>query len=283
MIRWIFLLLILPSSIHTHGQTEKALLWRISGKNLERPSYLYGTIHMICPDDLKIGDSLRKSVGDVERLYLEIDMDTPGMMLKTMKLSMLESGTIKDLMNPVDYQRLESFMKDSIGMPMFLLNKMKPFTIMSMMYTKLLPCNKSTSYEETLMKLAKKQNKQVMGLESIEDQMAIFDQIPDTMETRMLMSLIDDFHGQKAAFANMVSAYLQRDLNMLGQMIGESPDIDGFEDLLLAKRNRKWIPVMMKEMKQSSCVFAVGAGHLPGEDGVINLLRNEGFIVSPVE
>jgi uncharacterized protein YbaP (TraB family) len=283
MIRWIFLLLILPSSMLSHGQTEKALLWRISGKNLERPSFLYGTIHMICPEDLKIGDSLRKSVGDAERLYLEIDMDTPGMMLKTMKLSMLESGTIKDLMNPVDYQRLESFMKDSIGMPMFLLNKMKPFTIMSMMYTKILPCNKSASYEESLMKLAKKQNKQVMGLESIEDQMAIFDQIPDTMETRMLMSLIDDFHGQKAAFADMVSTYLQKDLNKLGQMIGESPDIDGFEDLLLAKRNRKWIPVMMKEMKQSSCVFAVGAGHLPGEDGVINLLRNEGFIVSPVE
>lgn len=283
MIRWIFLLLIMPSSIHTHGQTENALLWRISGKNLERPSYLYGTIHMICPEDLKIGDSLRKSVGDAERLYLEIDMDAPGMLLKTMKLSMLESGSIKNLMSTVDYQRLESFMKDSIGMPMFLLNKMKPFTIMSMMYTKLLPCNKSASYEETLMKLAKKQNKQVMGLESIEDQMAIFDQIPDTLETRMLMSLIDDFHGQKAAFANMVSAYLQKDLNKLGQMIGESPDIDGFEDLLLAKRNRKWIPVMMKEMKHSSCVFAVGAGHLPGEDGVINLLRNEGFIVSPVE
>lgn len=283
MIRWCWLSLFLSFSINSNGQSERALLWRISGNELTQPSYVYGTIHMICPEDLKIGDSLRNSVGNAERIYLEIDMDTPGMLLKTMKLSMLESGSIKDLMSTVDYQRLESFMKDSIGMPMFLLNKMKPFTIMSMMYTKLLPCNKSASYEETLMKLAKKQNKQVMGLESIEDQMAIFDQIPDTMETRMLMSLIDDFHGQKAAFANMVSAYLQKDLNKLGQMISESPDIDGFEDLLLAKRNRKWIPVMMKQMKQSSCVFAVGAGHLPGEDGVINLLRNEGFIVSPVE
>lgn len=283
MIRWCWLSLLLSFSINTNGQSERALLWRISGNELAQPSYVYGTIHMICPDDLKIGDSLRQSVEMSNRLFLEIDLDAPGMMQKTMKLAMLESGTMKDLMNPLEYQRLTSFMKDSVGMPMFLLNKMKPMMIMSMIYPKLLPCGKSASYEEILMKLAKSQHKEVMGLESLEDQMAIFDQIPDTTETRMLMSLIDDFHGQKAAFANMVSAYLQKDLNKLGQMISESPDIDGFEDLLLAKRNRKWIAVMMKQMKQSSCVFAVGAGHLPGEDGVINLLRNEGFIVSPVE
>jgi uncharacterized protein YbaP (TraB family) len=269
--------------MNSMGQSENALLWRITGKDLTRPSYLYGTIHMICPEDMKIGDSLRQSIEGSDRLYLEIDMDAPGMLLKTMKLSMLETGTIKDLMKPVDYMKLESFMNDSLGMPMFMLNRMKPFTIMSLMYSKLLPCNKSASYEETLMKMAKKQNKSVLGLETLEDQMAVFDQIPDTMETKMLMSLIDDFHGQKAEFARMINAYQQKNLTLLGKMIGDSPDMNGFEDLLLTNRNRKWIPVIMKEMKQSSCVFAVGAGHLPGADGVINLLKKEGFNVNPVE
>jgi uncharacterized protein YbaP (TraB family) len=283
MKRWFYSLMLIALCLESSGQSDNALLWRISGKDLSGPSYLYGTIHMICPDDLKIGDSLRQSLETANRLYLEINMDEPGMLMKTMKMSMLPSGTIRDLMKPADYQRLESFVKDSLGMPMFLLNKMKPLTLMSVMYTKLLPCNKTASYEETLMKMAKQKNKSIHGLETLEDQMAVFDQIPDTMETRMIMALVDDFNGQREEFSNMVRAYLNKDLLSLGKMIGDAPDIEGFEDLLLVNRNKKWIPVMKKEMNQSTCLFAVGAGHLPGTEGVINLLRKDGYIVTPVE
>lgn len=283
MKRWFYSLMLMALCLESRGQSDNALLWRISGKDLSGPSYLYGTIHMICPDDLKIGDSLKQSLDASEKLYLEINMDEPGMLMKTMKMSMLPSGTLRDLMNPIDYQRLESFVKDSLGMPMFLMNKMKPFTLMSLMYTKLLPCNKTASYDETLMKMAKKKNKSIQGLETLEDQMAVFDQIPDTMEARMIMSLIDDFKGQREEFSNMIHAYLNKDLNSLGKMISDAPDIEGFEDLLLVNRNKRWIPVMKNEMKRSTSLFAVGAGHLPGPDGVINLLRQEGFTVTPVE
>lgn len=283
MMRWMILLLLLSFSPEGRGQTTNALLWKISGRDLTQPSYLFGTIHMICPEDLQIGDSLKVSVSQADRLFLELDMDAPGIMMKTMKRSMLPSGTIRDLMNPGDYHRLESFMKDSLGMPMFLMNKMKPFTLMSVMYSKFLPCNKPASLEETLMQMAKKQHKEILGLETVEEQLAVFDRIPDTMEIRMLMGLIDDFQGQRDEFGRMIQAYRQRDLTELGRMINNSPDIDGFEDLLLVNRNKKWIPVMKTEMNRSTCLFAVGAGHLPGTDGVIDLLRKEGYTVSPVE
>jgi len=281
--RWMILLLLLSFSPEGRVQTTNALLWKISGRDLTQPSYLFGTIHMICPEDLQIGDSLKVSVSQADRLFLELDMDAPGIMMKTMKRSMLPSGTIRDLMNPGDYHRLESFMKDSLGMPMFLMNKMKPFTLMSVMYSKFLPCNKPASLEETLMQMAKKQHKEILGLETVEEQLAVFDRIPDTMEIRMLMGLIDDFQGQRDEFGRMIQAYRQRDLTELGRMINDSPDIDGFEDLLLVNRNKKWIPVMKAEMNRSTCLFAVGAGHLPGTDGVIDLLRKEGYTVSPVE
>lgn len=283
MKKWLMFLMLVPFSGESWGQSENALLWRITGKELAQPSYLYGTIHMICPEDLILGDSLRSSVDKTDRLFLEIDMDAPGLLMKTMKLSMLSSGTIRELMTPADFRRLESFTIDSLGMPMMLLNKMKPFTLMSLMYSKLLPCNKPASYEETLMKMAKKQDKEISGLESIEAQMAVFDQIPDTMEIRMLMAFIDDFQGQRDEFATMINAYVRKDLHLLGKMIGDAPDMDGFEDLLLVNRNKRWIPVMKEEIKKGPCLFAVGAGHLPGTDGVIELLRKEGFSVSPVE
>jgi uncharacterized protein len=66
-------------------------------------------------------------------------------------------------------------------------------------------------------------------------------------------------------------------------MINASPDMAGFEDVLLINRNKNWIPVMEKNMLQSGTFFAVGAGHLPGDDGVISLLRKSGYKVVPVE
>lgn len=279
----VLVLLLLGCKVSFAQSTENALLWKIIGKNITKPSYLFGTIHMICPEDLKLGDSLLSGMERADRLYLEIDMDEPGLMLKTMKLTMLEKGTLKELMDSDDYKLLENFMKNSIGMPMMLLNRMKPFTLLSLIYSNILPCKKPASYEEALMGLAKKQKKEVMGLESMEDQMAVFDRIPDTAETRMIMDLIRDVEKQRFELQHMIDAYKRRDLTSLAAMISDAPEMDGFEDLLLVNRNRKWIPIMTNAMRQQSCLFAVGAGHLPGIDGVINLLRQSGYTVQPVE
>jgi uncharacterized protein YbaP (TraB family) len=265
------------------SQTEKSLLWRITGRDLPRPSYLYGTIHMICPEDLKLDDSLVRSVEMSNRLFFEIDMDAPGMMLKTMKLSMLSSGSLRDLMKPEDYEELSGFVKDSLGLPMVMLNRMKPIVLMSMLYTKALTCKTPGSYEEALSRLAKKLNVPISGLETLEDQMSIFDQIPDSTEIQMLMNMVKHFNDHRTEFDSMIQAYKSKDLSRLGSMISAAPDISGFEDLLLVNRNKKWISVMQDEMKKSGCLFAVGAGHLPGANGLIQLLRQTGFSVSPVD
>jgi uncharacterized protein YbaP (TraB family) len=81
----------------------------------------------------------------------------------------------------------------------------------------------------------------------------------------------------------MTEAYKKKDLYALANMISASPDMAGYENLLLVNRNKNWIPVMEKAMTAQSNFFAVGAGHLPGNDGVINLLRKAGYTVSPVE
>jgi uncharacterized protein len=277
--------LILLICCHTNGigQTENALLWRISGKGLPQSSYLYGTIHMICPEDLKLDDSLIRSVESSKRLFFEIDMDAPGMMLKTMKLSMLSSGSLRDLMKAEEYEELSGFVKDSLGLPMLMLNRMKPIVLMSMLYSKALTCKTPGSYEEAISRLAKKFNMPTSGLETLEDQMSIFDKIPDSTEIQMLMNMIRHFNDHRAEFESMILAYKSKDLSKLGSMISAAPDISGFEDLLLVNRNKKWIDVMQVEMKKSGCLFAVGAGHLPGPNGLIQLLSLAGYTVSPID
>lgn len=259
-----------------------ALLWRITGKG-SNPSYLYGTMHIVCAEDMSIGDSLKSAMDRSGRLYLELDMDDPMMMMKTAQLSMLKEGSIKELAGQERFERIEKFMKDSIGLPSTLFNRMKPFALMSLMYTKIPACGRTESYEQRLMDMAKKGKKEVVGLETVEEQFGIFDRIPDTTELRMVMDMIDDFGTQRRQFSEMSQLYRKRDLEGLGAMIQSSPDMAGMEDVMLWDRNKRWIPAMEKAMSSGPVLFAVGAGHLPGEEGVIRLLRKAGYRVEPVE
>jgi uncharacterized protein YbaP (TraB family) len=240
-------------------------------------------MHIICAEDFVITEQMKEKFATTGKIYLELDMDNPGMLFKTMQLSLLQKGTLKDLFNEEDYARLNRFVSDSLGMPMLLLNKMKPFALMSLLYGKVLTCSKTESYEQTFVDMAKTQKKEVLGLETPEDQFAVFDQIPDSAEAKMVMEFINNFGDQREEFKKMVDAYKSQDLPELYRQLSTSPDMAGFEDELLVKRNRKWIPVMESAMQEGPTFFAVGAGHLPGENGVIRLLRNAGYTAKPIK
>lgn len=261
---------------------ENALLWQVSGKGLPSPSYVYGTIHIICKEDFQFSGTLKEKFREAKNIYLELDMDDPNMMMKMASLSMMKGQSMKDLMSPADYTYLTAYVKDSLGMPMMLFNKMKPITLMSLLYTKALPCSSSESYEQTMVAMAKQQKKDIRGLEKIEDQMAVFDKIPDSVEAKMILDMIKQMPEQKKQFAQMVDAYKKEDLRALSNAMSESPEWKGFEDIMLSNRNKNWIPVMEGAMKESTTLFAVGAGHLYGKEGVINLLRAAGYVVTPV-
>lgn len=263
--------------------TENALLWSVSGKGLSTPSYLYGTIHMICKEDFLFSNTLKEKISTSKNIYLELDMDDPSMMMKMASLAIMKDKTLKDLMSEADYNLVSAYVKDSLGMPMMLFNRMKPITLMSLIYTKVLPCSSTESYEGKFVELAKAQKKEVKGLETIEDQMGVFDKIPDSVEAQMILEMIRTMPEQRKQMAQMVDSYKKENIQQLSEQMSESPEWKGFEDILLANRNRNWIATMESAMKQGSQIFAVGAGHLPGKDGVINLLRQAGYTVTPVK
>ena len=263
--------------------TENALLWSVSGKGLSTPSYLYGTIHMICKEDFLFSNTLKEKISTSKSIYLELDMDDPSMMMKMATLAIMKDKTLEDLMSDADYKLVSAYVKDSLGMPMMLFNRMKPITLMSLIYTKVLPCSSTESYEGKFVELAKAQKKEVKGLETIEDQMGVFDKIPDSVEAQMILEMIRTMPEQRKQMAQMVDSYKKENIQQLSEQMSESPEWKGFEDILLANRNRNWIAIMESAMKQGSQIFAVGAGHLPGKDGVINLLRQAGYTVTPVK
>lgn len=268
------------------GQAQQrydALLWKISGNGFSKPSYIYGTIHMICAKDFVIDETLKQRFSTTDKVYLEVDMDDPAMNMKMLQLSMLQGKKLSDFFNKEDYSRLNTFFKDSIGMPLAMLNTMKPFVLFSLLTLKTLPCAQQESYEMSFVKMAREQNKEVQGLETIEEQMKIFDDMPDTVQAQMLLRYVNEFDQQKKDFANMVQLYKKQDLDSLYQQIMASPDIAGSEEELLFKRNKNWIPVIESAMKNESLFIAVGAGHLAGQQGVLNLLKEKGYTIEAVK
>jgi uncharacterized protein YbaP (TraB family) len=238
---------------------------------------------MICKEDFLFSNTLKEKISTSKSIYLELDMDDPSMMMKMATLAIMKDKTLEDLMSDADYKLVSAYVKDSLGMPMMLFNRMKPITLMSLIYTKVLPCSSTESYEGKFVELAKAQKKEVKGLETIEDQMGVFDKIPDSVEAQMILEMIRTMPEQRKQMAQMVDSYKKENIQQLSEQMSESPEWKGFEDILLANRNRNWIAIMESAMKQGSQIFAVGAGHLPGKDGVINLLRQAGYTVTPVK
>lgn len=277
------LFLLTAFSFSAHAQEDNSLLWKISGKGLEHPSYLFGTIHLMCPQDIKITDAMQAAIANSEQMVLELDMDEPGIMQNMMASSVMQDGTtLKSLMSDEDYQLLEKFMMDSLGMPLQAMATMKPMLLSTVVMLPVLKCQPG-SYEMSLVNAAKEKDMEVHGLETVADQIAIFDAIPLEDQSDYLVKSIRKYDETAEEIRNMIRFYQDENVSGLYQMIHESmAEIEGGEDALLTDRNRKWISAIEEMATKKPTFFAVGAGHLGGPEGVIALLKKAGYKVEAV-
>jgi uncharacterized protein YbaP (TraB family) len=123
--------------------------------------------------------------------------------------------------------------------------------------------------------------KTVGGLETMAYQMSLFDSIPYKDQAQMLLDAIRGTSLESDMFEETVELYKHQDIEAMVAMVGESEE-GNYEDVLLNNRNHNWIPIMEKKMKKGSVFFAVGAGHLGGQEGVIRLLKKAGYELTPV-
>lgn len=276
--------------IHAQGILKtnvegNTLLWEISGNGLAKPSFLFGTFHLLCRDDINFSAVLRKAVASCDEVYLELDMDDPALLMQGfMLMSMKDGKKLKDLYTAEQYKRVSDYFKDSIKMSLALFGSMKPEFLMALLYPKLMPCNTVSSVEEEIMKLAKSDSKKINGLETMAMQAAVFDSIPYETQAKELLKAIDSLETAKANFELLLKAYLKQDLDGLEKMM-MSPEfgIELNQDLLLDNRNKNWVIQLNTIMKKKAVFVAVGAGHLVSKNGLIALLSAAGYTVRGLE
>jgi uncharacterized protein len=275
------------------SKPQNALLWEISGKGLSKPSYLYGTIHMIPKADFFLTDATKKALGESQKVMFEInmkDMQNPMMLIGIMSKAMMPRGQkLRDLISKEDYALVKARFEE-VGMPLPMLEAIKPMFLSAMIDGGGNPSDTTgkggtTAYEVEIMKIAEKDKKEMGGLETMEFQMGIFDSIPLKAQAEMLVKSIKSVNKGDSEFKAMVEMYKSQDIEaMAGTMKGgEENEMSKYEGILLTNRNKNWIPLIAKNSAGKSIFYAVGAGHLGGEMGVINLLRKEGFTVKALK
>jgi uncharacterized protein YbaP (TraB family) len=280
---------VVPETVLEPARLENALLWRISGNGLAQPSYLYGTIHMIPAADFFLPEGTLPALDTATVLYLEIDMsklEDPAEQLKMMTQSfMADDIGLRDLLPEADYNLVKDHFS-RLGLPIFFLERIKPMFLSVFADERITPSALSDGtfkvYELEFTGLAESGGMPVRGLETIEFQLALMDSIPYEDQAQMLVESIRAEQEGQAEYDSLVQIYVRQDLNAMIEGF-DADSLAGFENLLLTNRNNNWIPVMEKAMQDSSCFFAVGAAHLGGANGVITLLRNEGYLVRPVK
>lgn len=269
----------------TNPDGARTLLWEVSGNGLLKPSYVFGTMHVLCAEDAKLSANLLSAIASANRIYLEIDMDDQAQMLGSLKYFRMNDGVkLQDLLTPAEYKRIDSALKKSkMPLPLSMLNRFKPLLISSMLGEQFMDCEKKNGMEMIIMEQAKKMSKEIDGLETIAYQAGLFDSIPYDKQARDLMLYLDSAESYKMVTQEMVEVYKAQDLTRMDELTRKSdPGMEAFMDLLLFRRNHNWVKQMPEIMKEGPMVFAVGAGHLPGKQGVLQLLRDKGYTVNPI-
>jgi uncharacterized protein YbaP (TraB family) len=266
---------------------NNTLLWEINGNGLSSPSYLFGTFHLLCSDDIVFSKNLKQAIDNSREIYMELDMDDPATIFGgLMVMNMKDGKKLKDFYPEGIYKRITDYFKDSLQTPIGLFQNIKPAFLISMLYPKMMPCQTVSSVEDEIMKLAKENDseKEIRGLETIVAQAAVFDSIPYENQAEELLKTIDSMEKSKAMFAVMLKAYKNQQLDEIEKLINDPGfGMEGNQDVLLDNRNKNWVDQLKEIMKTKPVFIAVGAGHLPGKTGLIELLRGAGFTVRPLE
>ena len=278
--------------------SQAQLLWKVSGNGLGRPSYILGTYHFAPASMLDKIPGMQQAFDGCDIVIGEIDkeemMSDKAQMQMGMAMIAPTDSTLDKLFTPEEYALVEEVFNKyfgSMGVKLSQMNMLKPSAIsvqmQAMQALKHFPnFNESDLIDMAVQTRANEMGRPSEGLETIKEQIKLLFDSPLTEQAEGLLEACkkdDLFVVQSSA---LVEAYMAQDLSKIEEIISD-PELGGDDseamDALIYDRNRAWVPKLIAIMPERTCLVCVGAGHLPGDQGVLQLLRNEGYTVEPMK
>ena len=256
---------------------ENSLLWEVSGNGLAKPSYLYGTIHMICAGDYFLAEKTKKVFEASDKLVLEVNLADPQELTDMQKLAMGTESLSKKL-TPTQLADLDKILKTTTGMSVQQVDSFSLLTVMSLISMKTFGCVDLKFYEMNFIEMAKSRKIEIGAFETIKSQ---FKSVENAFSDEEMIASLAEYNTNETT--KLVSNYKSENLDELFKGITDEKYMNAkAKKYMLDNRNEDWVKQLPELMKKESLFVAVGAGHLGGELGLINLLKKAGYKVKPV-
>ena len=268
------------------------LVWKISGNGIKKPSYILGTHHgcpfTYCdsiPGLMKAFDKVDNIIGEIN--MIEFAQMSPERMQQMQAMMMMPTDTsLLSLFNEEETAKVNGWLKKEMGASLEMLSMMKPMTIMVTVQNKVMmevipDVANMTTIDKYMQTLGKSKGKSIGELETADYQMTLLYGNSLEEQADALLEMIDQGESREL-MVELTDAYKSQNLDTLWEIFQEQ--MTGYEyDAIVNVRNLNWEKQMKELLPKQSTLFVVGAGHLPGEKGMINLLREAGYKVKPVK
>ena len=266
------------------GGFDHGLLWKIEGA-AARPSYLFGTIHSEDPRVTRLAAPVARAFEQASRVTLEVPLDSATLVSLSAAMMFTDGRGLQAVVGDRLYRRAVQAMA-GYSMPELLVAQMKPWAVAT---TLMVPePTTGVMLDIMLYQRAVSAGKQVDGLETVDEQISIFDDMTDAQQVTLLEDTLANLSNIGRQNDALLAAYLQRDLGRLMELNEQSMNMgdrrlaDTLNKRAIVERNHRMAERMESRLRQGNAFIAVGALHLPGPEGLLSLLKQKGYRVSVV-
>ncbi|MFZ0788685.1 MAG: TraB/GumN family protein [Chromatiaceae bacterium] len=262
-----------------------ALLYEVRAPGGQNPSYLFGTIHSEDPRILDLPGPVLTAFADSPAFALEVVPDTEAIIKSMVTMTYTDGRTLREVL-PADLYPEVAAALQGLGMPPAAFRDFKPWAVLTLISVP--PAGSGEFLDMRLYRTAKDAGKRILGLESMEEQLAVFDDMNESDQIALLREALGSRDELPAMFESLIEAYLARNLDTLMErsehyLQGTDPRLSAlFREAAVESRNRRMAQRMLPLFDQGGWFIAVGALHLPGVNGILNLLEQKGYRVTPV-
>jgi hypothetical protein len=278
---------------------ENSIFWEITGNDAKKPMYIFGTHHLHDYKFVENNAQIQEILSKTDAVFGEmvIDGNEVQMMMKMAGAMFMKGKTLNQLMSVEEFEATDKCLKETMGLSLATLNNVKPIFIYQLiMVAKFMKSQPQAdqvpqlqgvdnSMDSYFQRKAKSLNKEVRGLETVDDQLkALYDGYSLERQVQMLLEMVRDKDGiSTQEITTLNEFYNKQDLNGLLALMQKTATPEELQGLLV-DRNNKWIPQLDTLLQSKKGTFiAVGAGHLPGEFGVLNQLKQKGYAIKPIK
>lgn len=273
------LFFLLAATSRAATDKDHGLLWEVSKAGGE-PAYLFGTIHSEDPDVLQLARPVQQAFTDSQTVVLEMLLDVDAMRYSGTAMLLLEGRSLSDMIGQPLFRQVATAMQ-SRGITTTVLERMQPWAaavVLSMPAPETGQVLDAMLYQQALQ-----QDKNVYGLETVQEQLAVFESLSAADQVLLLKDAVASFSEIDATHAELLAAYKQRDLKKLlaisddSMQQGDQRLANEFQQRLVVDRNHRMVERMSQYLQLGKAFIAVGALHLPGDEGLLNLLEQQGY------